>query len=342
MILVLGKRCLVLGVTGFIGSHLAKKLNEEGSFVVGIDKRDIQYPKFFPNIVFLKGDLTDKATWHRIKGFQFDEVFQLAADMGGMGYIDKTSQHDADIMWNSCLINLNCLEHFKEDKKVRVFYSSSACGYPTHNQLDPNNPMCSEDSAYPANPDNEYGWEKLFSERLYKAFENNYGLDVRIARLHNVYGPFGCYSGGREKAPAALCRKVAEASLRCMTRDVKQIEVWGPGIQTRSFMFIEDAICGILKLIRSDVKEILNLGSEELISINDLAELIIDISGNKGKIEIVNIKGPIGVMGRNSDNRLIRKLLNWEPNTKLETGLKITYSWIYGEVEKCHRMQKSR
>ena len=253
----------------------------------------------------------------------FDEVYQLAADMGGAGYI-FTGTHDADVMHNSALINLNVAHEAVKNKVKRVFYSSSACMYPEHNQLDPNNPNCEESSAYPANPDSEYGWEKLFSERLYLAFARNYGLTVRIARFHNIFGPYGTWKGGKEKAPAAMCRKVAE------TPNGGTIEVWGDGEQTRSFLYIDECIEGIVRLTRSDFEGPVNIGSEEMIAINDLAKLAIDISGKN--IIIKNIDGPTGVRGRNSDNKLIQDKLGWAPSYPLITGLSHTFEWINKQV----------
>lgn len=255
--------------------------------------------------------------------YQFDEVYQLAADMGGAGYI-FTGEHDADIMHNSVTINLNILDCIKKHGVKKVFYSSSACMYPEHNQTDPNNPNLAEESAYPANPDSEYGWEKLFSERLYLTYAKNYDIDVRIARFHNVFGPRGSWNNGKEKSPAALCRKVA------LAEDGGEIEVWGPGTQTRSFLYIDECIEGIHTIMESDVTVPVNLGSERMISINDLALLIASLT-NKS-INIKNIPGPLGVMGRRSDNTLIRKLVGWSPDEDLETGLIKTYHWINEQI----------
>ena len=250
---------------------------------------------------------------------QFDEVYQLAADMGGAGYI-FTGEHDADIMHNSAMINLNVLDAMRKNDVKRVFYSSSACMYPAHNQLDPDTPLMSEDSAYPADPDSEYGWEKLFSERLYMSYARNYGIEARIARFHNIFGPMGSYDNGKEKAPAALCRKVALADNK------GEVEIWGPGNQTRSFLYIDECIEGIHRIMASDCTVPLNLGSTRMISINDLALLIASLTNKRVKIK--NVDGPVGVMGRNSDNTLIKELIDWAPAEDLEAGLTKTYQWI--------------
>jgi nucleoside-diphosphate-sugar epimerase len=255
---------------------------------------------------------------------KFDEVYQLAADMGGAGYI-FTGENDADIMHNSALINLNVLEACHKRNIKHVYYSSSACMYPEHNQLDPDNPNCVESSAYPANPDSEYGWEKLFSERLYLAFNRNYGMSCRVGRYHNIFGPLGTWQGGKEKAPAAMCRKVA------MCPDGGEIEVWGDGKQTRSFLYIDECIDATIRIMRSDILEPINIGSEEMIAINDLAKMAIDISGKN--ISIRNIPGPEGVRGRNSDNTLIRDYLSWAPSQPLRVGMEKAYKWISAQVE---------
>jgi nucleoside-diphosphate-sugar epimerase len=254
---------------------------------------------------------------------RFDEVYQLAADMGGAGFV-FSGEHDADIMHNSALINLNMLEACHRRNVTRIFYSSSACMYPEHNQTDPDNPMTAEDSAYPADPDSEYGWEKLFSERLYLAFHRNYGLEVRIARFHNIFGPEGTWTGGREKAPAAFCRKVAECA------DGGEIEMWGDGEQTRSFLYIDECLEGVLRLMRSDWTGPVNIGSEEMVSINNLAELVMKIAGKT--LSVRHIPGPLGVRGRNSDNRLIQERLGWSPRSSLSDGLSVTYEWIEAQV----------
>jgi nucleoside-diphosphate-sugar epimerase len=259
------------------------------------------------------------------ESLQFDEVYQLAADMGGAGYI-FTGENDANVMHNSATINLNVAHEAVKQKVKRVFYSSSACMYPEHNQLDPNNPNCEESSAYPANPDSEYGWEKLFSERMYLAFARNYGLTVRIARFHNIFGPYGTWKGGKEKAPAAMCRKVIE------TLEGGEIEVWGDGSQTRSFLYIDECVEGVLRLMRSDFEGPVNIGSEEMVTINELAQYAIDISGKN--ITIKNVPGPTGVRGRNSGNKLIEEKLDWVPNYPLYEGLIHTFEWINKQVNK--------
>ena len=337
------KTALVLGAGGFIGSHLVKRLKEEGFWVRGVD---LKRPEFEPTLAddFLTYDLRDPRNVEaimRLEGYNgyplpcqyhrhpfsenlaFDEVYQLAADMGGAGYI-FSGENDANVMHNSAMINLNVAEWAAKYKVKRVFYSSSACMYPEHNQLDPNNPNCEESSAYPANPDSEYGWEKLFSERLFLAFARNYGLQVRIARFHNIFGPQGTWKGGKEKAPAAMCRKVAE------TPDGGEIEVWGDGQQTRSFLYIDECINGVLRLTRSDFEGPVNIGSEEMITINDLAKMAIEISGKN--ITIKNVPGFTGVRGRNSDNKLIQEKLGWAPNYPLIDGMSKTYKWINKQV----------
>jgi len=319
------KNILVLGGGGFIGSHMVKRLKEEGHWV---QVCDLKYPEFeeSPADHFVIGDLRDQKVCDELfdPRFQFDEVYQFAADMGGAGYI-FTGENDANVMHNSALINLNIAERCHKHNVGRVFYSSSACMYPEHNQLDPDNPKCSEDSAYPADPDSEYGWEKLFSERLYLAFNRNYDMNVRVARYHNIFGPQGTYTGGKEKAPAAMCRKVAEA------KDGDSIEVWGDGLQTRSFLYIDECIEATLRLMRSDWTGPVNIGSEEMITINDLAKMVIGISGKD--ITINNIDGPEGVRGRNSDNDLYKEKLNWEPTQTLRTGMERTYEWISEQVK---------
>jgi nucleoside-diphosphate-sugar epimerase len=320
------KTALICGAGGFIGSHLAKRLKLENYWIRGVD---LKYPEFCRTACdeFIIGDLRSpiicKQSVELDRGNEpFDEVYQLAADMGGMGFI---STHDAEIMHNSALININMIEACRMEKVKKIFYSSSACIYPDYNQLDSKNPKCAENSAYPASPDTEYGWEKLFSERLYRSYAKDYGMNVRIARLHNVFGPEGTWHGGREKAPAALCRKIAQAENNGI------IQIWGKGDQTRSFLYIDDCIEGIRRLMNSDVWDILNMGSDEMISINDLAILISKIANKNIKIE--NIKGPEGVRGRNSDNTLIKAKLGWAPSSKLEDGLKATYPWIEQQVK---------
>jgi nucleoside-diphosphate-sugar epimerase len=313
---------LVLGAGGFIGSHLVKSLKEDGFWVRGVD---LKFPDFSESAAddFVIGDLRNQTFVSSIIDRKFDEVYQLAADMGGAGYI-FTGENDADVMHNSATINLNIVEACRKRNCKNIFYSSSACMYPEHNQLDPNNPNCSEDSAYPANPDSEYGWEKLFSERLFLAYNRNHGMNCSVARYHNIFGPEGTWTGGKEKAPAAICRKVAEA------QNKDTIEIWGDGLQTRSFLFIDECILGTKKLLRSNFNGPVNIGSEEMISINDLAKMVIAISNKQ--IKIKNIPGPEGVRGRNSDNRLIRRMLNWSPEQPLFEGIEKTYHWIHEQI----------
>ena len=324
------KSALVLGAGGFIGSHLVKRLKQEGFTVLAAD---LKYPEFStsPADEFLTGDLTDPIFCKEVLNKPFDHVYQLAADMGGAGYI-FSGEHDADLLHNSALINLNISRLCVEHKVGKVFYSSSACVYPVHNQQDPNNPLCSEVSAYPADPDSEYGWEKLFSERLYLSYARNYGLQVRIARFHNIFGPESPWKGGREKAPAAICRKVMEVV------DGNAIEVWGNGQQTRSFLYINDCLEGISRLMESDFEGPVNIGSEEMITINGLAEMVFKIAGKRPLIK--NIPGPTGVNGRNSDNRLIQEKLGWAPSFPLQKGMELTYKWIQAE-EKLALLSKS-
>lgn len=315
---------LVTGAGGFIGSHLVQRLKREGYWVRGVD---LKYPEFDETEAddFVIGDLRESDFCRSITDIKFNEVYQLAADMGGAGFV-FTGENDANIMHNSALINLNMLGACYKRKIKRIFYSSSACIYPKYNQIDPDNPKCSEDSAYPAAPDSEYGWEKLFSERLYLAFHRNYGMQVRIVRYHNVFGPKGTWQGGREKAPAALCRKVA------MAADGGEIEVWGDGKQTRSFLYIDECLEGTIRLTHSDFIGPLNIGSEEMVTINQLAKMIIKISGKS--LTIKNIPGPLGVRGRNSDNRLMNEKLRWKPVMPLTKGLEITYNWIKEQILK--------
>lgn len=314
---------LVCGAGGFIGSHLVRRLKAEGCWVRGVD---LKYPDFAENEAddFVIGDLRDPHFVARILDRRFDEVYQLAADMGGAGYI-FTGENDADVMHNSATINLNVLDGCHKRDIKRIFYSSSACMYPEHNQLDPDNPNCSEDSAYPANPDSEYGWEKLFSERLYLAYNRNHGMQCRVARYHNIFGPEGTWTGGKEKAPAAICRKVAS------TPNDGEIEIWGDGLQTRSFLYIDECVEGTIRLLRSEFEGPVNIGSEEMIAINDLAKMVIGMS-NKS-VGIRNVPGPEGVRGRNSDNRLIAERLGWAPSQSLEDGMRRTYEWIHAQVE---------
>jgi nucleoside-diphosphate-sugar epimerase len=318
------KKVLVCGAGGFIGSYLVSSLKEKGYYVIGADLKKSEYWDSQAD-EFHVMDLRNSANVEKIVTSDLYEIYQLAADMGGAGYI-FTGENDADIMHNSATINLNILHEMVKKGVKRVFYTSSACMYPEHNQLDSNNPHCEESSAYPANPDSEYGWEKLFSERLFMAFAKNYGIRVRIARLHNVFGPYGSWNNGKEKAPAALCRKVAQ------TKTGGTIDVWGPGTQTRSFLFINECLEGIHKIVASDYNKPLNLGSERMISINELVHLIANLAGKEVKIN--NIPGPLGVMGRNSHNDLIKKEVGWAPPDNLEYGIQQTYRWIKGMLEK--------
>jgi len=314
------KKVLVCGAGGFIGSHLVRSLKAQGHYVVGAD---LKLPEFSDTAAdeFYQVDLRNQRQVTKLITADMAEIYQLAADMGGAGFV-FVGNNDADIMHNSALINLNILHEITFKKTPKIFYSSSACVYPEHNQLDPNNLVVTEASAYPADPDSEYGWEKLFSERLYQAFARNHGIDVRIARLHNVFGPEGTWQGGREKAPAALCRKVAESS--------GTVEVWGPGSQTRSFMYIDDCIEGIHRLMASDYSQPINIGSDRMISVNDLVKLISGIA--RKPVSINNILGPVGVMGRTSDNTLIQQVLGWSPPDSLEAGLEKTYQWIESQL----------
>jgi len=311
------KRVLVCGAGGFIGGHLVKRLKREGYWVRAADRKRHEFSPS-PADEFLLADLRDPGVV-RSAVAGIDEVYQLAADMGGAGYI-FTGEHDAAVMHNSATINLNILEFGVRAGIRKFFYSSSACIYPAHNQTDPDNPNCAEDSAYPAAPDSEYGWEKLFSERLYGAYSRNFGVDIRIARFHNIFGPEGAWRGGREKAPAAICRKVAE------TPDGGEIEIWGDGNQTRSFLYVDECLEGVRRLMESDCVGPLNIGSEEMVSLNQLAAMAMEIAGKR--LGIRHIPGPLGVRGRNSDNRLIREELGWAPSSPLRRGLAATYAWI--------------
>ena len=315
------KKALVCGAGGFIGSHMVKKLKSEGYWVRGADKK---YPEFSMSEAdeFLRGDLTGQTFCDMVCNIEFDEIYQFAADMGGAGYI-FTGEHDADVMNNSATINLNILRNIK-DYKPKIFFSSSACMYPEHNQLDPNTPDCREDTAYPANPDSEYGWEKLFSERLYLSYHRNYDVPVRIARYHNIFGPEGTWTGGREKAPAAICRKVAE-----LPKGGGSIEVWGDGLQTRSFLFVDECVEATYRLVQSDFTGPVNIGSEEMVSINELVDIAAKAAGKD--VEKNHIDGPLGVRGRNSNNDLIREKLDWDYSMTLEEGIKKTYDWINEE-----------
>ena len=316
------KSVLVCGAGGFIGSHMVKRLKAEGYWVRGID---LKYPRYAETKAddFIVGDLRDPYVCRQAIDRKFDEIYQFAADMGGAGFV-FVGTHDADIMHNSATINLNVLDACHKRNNKRIFYSSSACMYPEFNQVDPNNPNCAEDSAYPAQPDSEYGWEKLFSERLYLAFARNHGMEVRVARYHNIFGVEGSWSDGREKAPAALCRKVA------MAPDGGSIEIWGDGKQTRSFMYVDECLEATTRLTRSDWMGPVNIGSDEMVTINQLAEMIIGVSGKK--VSVKHIAGPLGVRGRNSDNRLIQEKLGWRPSKPLIDGIRTTYDWVSKQV----------
>lgn len=316
------KSVLVAGAGGFIGGHLVKRLKAKGYWVRGVDIKRHEYAVTAAD-EFILGDLRDPSVLQEVVS-GIDEVYQLAADMGGAGYI-FTGDHDAAVMHNSACINLNILEYGRRAGVRSFFYSSSACVYPAYNQTDPQNPKCSEDSAYPAAPDSEYGWEKLFSERLYLAYMRNHGVAVRIARFHNIFGPEGTWKGGREKSPAALCRKVAEAN------EGGEIEIWGDGHQTRSFLYIDECIEGVCRLMECDFSGPVNIGSEEMVSINQLAEITMEIAGKK--LSLRHIDGPTGVRGRNSDNHLITEKLGWKPERPLREGLAKTYAWISAQVE---------
>jgi|TARA_Y100000389_G_C17468630_1_gene528122 GDP-D-mannose 3',5'-epimerase len=318
---------LVLGAGGFIGNHMVNRLKSENENVIGVDIKNTEFSESQAN-EFIIGDLTNfEFVNNLLSSHEFTEIYQYAADMGGAGYI-FTGENDADVMHNSSLINLNVLkttvEH-QDTSKVKIFYSSSACIYPENLQLEAKDVSLRENDAYPANPDSEYGWEKLFSERMYLAFSKNYNLNVRIARFHNIYGPLGTWNNGKEKVPAAICRKVAEAS------NPGEIEIWGDGKQTRSFLFIDDCIEATRRLMASDFKKPLNIGSDENVSINLLADIVAEIS--KKKISVNHIDGPLGVRGRNSNNELIKKILNWEYEYSLKEGMKITYDWIDSQLK---------
>lgn len=314
-------RVLVCGGGGFIGHHLVRRLKQEGTWVRVVD---LKRPEFSPSEAdqFVVDDLRKTDVVREAVG-DVDAVYQLAADMGGAGYI-FTGEHDAHVMHNSAMINLNVLEAGRIAGVRKFFYSSSACIYPEYNQMDPNNPKCSEDSAYPAAPDSEYGWEKLFSERLYFAYARNHGIEVHVARFHNIFGPEGTWRGGREKAPSAICRKVAE------TPDHGEIEIWGDGQQTRSFLYIDECLEGTRRFMDSDFAGPVNIGSEEMVTINELATLVMDIAGKK--LSLRHVSGPLGVRGRNSDNRLIAQRLGWKPSRPLREGLERTYAWVYAQV----------
>ncbi len=316
------KRILVCGAGGFIGNHMVGRLKREGAWVRGVD---LKFPEFGETQAddFILGDLRDPLVCRQAVDRRFDEVFQFAADMGGAGFV-FTGENDAEIMHNSAMINLNMLDACLRRNVRRIFYSSSACVYPEHNQMDPDNPNCAEDSVYPANPDSDYGWEKLFSERLYFAYCRNHGMEVRVARYHNIFGPLGTWDGGREKAPAAMCRKVA------LAEDGGEMEIWGDGKQTRSFLYIDECLEGTLRLMRSDWTGPVNIGSDEMVTIDGLADMAMKAAGKK--LAKKHIPGPLGVRGRNSDNRLIEKRLGWRPRQPLQKGMDSTYLWIEEQI----------
>ena len=318
------KTAIVCGAGGFIGGHLVNRLQSEGYWVRGVDLKENEFGNTNADD-FVLGDLRDPRVCEALFDRPIDEVYQLAADMGGAGYI-FTGDHDAAVMHNSATINLNMVEASRIAGVKKIFYSSSACMYPEYNQTDPDNPKCSEDSAYPAMPDSEYGWEKLFSERLYLAYHRNYGMDVRVARFHNIFGPQGTWTGGKEKAPAAISRKVAEAE------DGGTIEIWGDGKQTRSFLYIDECIEAVRRLMESDFLGPVNIGSEEMVSINQLVDMVSDIAG-KTLVKQHDLTKPQGVRGRNSDNALIREKLGWAPSEPLKKGLERTYAWIQEQVQ---------
>ena len=316
------KKALVCGAGGFIGGHLVNRLKEEGYWVRAVDLKENEFGNMNAD-EFVQGDLRDVHFVEQVVTSDLDEVYQLAADMGGAGFV-FTGDNDSDIMHNSALCNLHVLEEVKDKKIPKVFYSSSACIYPEYNQMDPDNPKCSEESAYPAAPDSEYGWEKLFSERLYLTYQRNHGIQVKIARFHNIFGPRGTWDGGREKAPAAICRKVAEAP------EGGTVEVWGDGKQTRSFLIVDECVEGVRRLMESDFSGPVNIGSDEMISIQDFTKMVIEISGKN--LQIKNIEGPLGVKGRNSDNVLIKEKLGWAPSKPLRDGVEKTYHWISEQI----------
>lgn len=316
------KTALVLGAGGFIGGHLVKRLKREGFWVRGVDLKLPEYAETEADD-FVMADLREQSVVRAVIDRRFDEVYQLAADMGGAGYI-FTGEHDADIMHNSATINLNVADACHRRTVKRLFYSSSACMYPAYNQEDPDNPNCAEDSAYPAAPDSEYGWEKLFSERLFLAYNRNHGTEFRVARFHNIFGPEGTWDGGKEKAPAAMCRKVAQANTG------GTIDIWGDGLQTRSFLYVDECLEGSTRLLRSGFEGPVNIGSDEMVTINQLAGLVAEIAGKT--IHLNHIPGPLGVRGRNSDNRMIEERLGWRPSQPLVAGLERTYEWIERQV----------
>ena len=318
------KKALVCGAGGFIGGHLVRRLKAEGYWVRGVDIKLHEYRETEAHD-FIQGDLREQNICRKItEDIQFDELYQLAADMGGAGYI-FTGDHDADVMHNSATINLNMMEEARKTGIKNIFYSSSACIYPERIQTETNNPGLKETDAYPAGPDSEYGWEKLFSERMYLAYKRNYGMNVHIARFHNIFGPYGTWTGGKEKAPAAMCRKVAE------TAENGEIEIWGDGEQTRTFLYIDECLEGVRRLMNSDVSVPVNIGSDELISINNLAKMAMQFAVKK--LSIRHIEGPLGVRGRSSDNNFIKEALGWQPSTRLIDGMRETYIWIAEQVK---------
>jgi nucleoside-diphosphate-sugar epimerase len=318
------KKALVCGAGGFIGGHLVKRLKDEGYFVRGVDIKTHEHRETYAD-EFILGDLREQEFCRKISSaMQFDELYQLAADMGGAGYI-FTGEHDAAVMHNSATINLNMAEEGRKTGIKKMFYSSSACIYPANIQEDPDNHGLKETDAYPAGPDSEYGWEKLFSERMYMSYARNYGMEIHIARFHNIFGPYGTWEGGKEKAPAAMCRKVAE------TEDGGAIEIWGDGKQTRTFLYVDECLEGIRRLMNSKVAGPVNIGSDELISINGLAEMAMSIA--KKKLTINHIEGPLGVRGRSSENTYIQQVLGWRPTTKLIDGMEMTYKWIADQAK---------
>tara|TARA_B100001146_G_scaffold5612_3_gene4992 strand:- start:25772 stop:26764 length:993 start_codon:yes stop_codon:yes gene_type:complete len=329
------KKAIVMGAGGFIGSHMVKRLKSEGFWVRGVDLKHTEFSETHADD-FVIGDLRDPKVVEKVIEKDMDLLYQFAADMGGAGYI-FTGDNDANVMHNSGLINLNTVHESLKKGVKKIFYSSSACMYPAHNQEDPDNPMCAEDSAYPAAPDSEYGWEKLFSERLYMAFARNYGLNIRIGRFHNIFGPEGTWDGGKEKAPAAMCRKAI------LCDENSSVEVWGDGLQTRSFLYIDECIEAVQRLMKSDFTDPVNIGSEEMVQINELAQIAIDLS--EKDIKINNLQGeafeekygfpvPEGVRGRNSDNKLFKENIGWEPNYPLDRGMKHTFEWIKNQTKK--------
>jgi len=320
------RKALVLGAGGFIGGHLVNRLKEEGFWVRGVDRKQNEWQPVYTDH-FILGDLRDINVVKESFEGSFDFVFQLAADMGGAGFV-FTGRHDADLVTNSAMINLNVARVASQSNIGVLFFSSSACVYPSHNQLYPDNIIISEDSAFPANPDSVYGWEKLFSEIVYDSYRRNYNLDIRVARFHNIYGEKGAWKGGREKSIAALCRKIAQAKNR------GEIEVWGDGTQTRSYLYVEDCLDAVLALVNSPYKETVNIGSEEMVSINQLISMISSIARKNIRVKYVLNNAPVGVKARTSDNRLIKRLLGWSPRISLEEGLKRTYFWIEEQVRK--------